>query len=83
MPIYQYACESCGLNKNFQHAYDEKLKVCPACGATEGFKKVLSNFNMSKKVETKNRVGDLTKEYIEENRKILEDHKKELRKEKV
>ena len=83
MPIYEYACGNCNLRKSFQHSYDEKIESCPACGAIEEFKKVLSTFKTKTQSKSSSKVGDLTKEYIEENRKILEDQKKELRKDKV
>lgn len=83
MPIYEYACGNCDLKKSFQHSYDERIEVCPACGEVKEFKKVLSSFKTKAQPKSSSRIGDLTKEYIEENRKILEDHKKELRKDKV
>jgi len=82
MPIYDYACEDCDHEEAINHSFDEKIKFCPSCGSGE-FKKLLSKFNTSSKPNPKNvAVGDLTKEYIEENRKVLEDQKKELRKSK-
>tara|TARA_Y100000592_G_C5482395_1_gene326493 strand:- start:28598 stop:28852 length:255 start_codon:yes stop_codon:yes gene_type:complete len=84
MPIYDYVCDSCGLSKSFHHSFDEKIEVCPSCGAVEEFRKVLSGFNTSSKPSLKtNKVGNLTKEYIEENRKVLEDQKKQLRKDRI
>tara|TARA_E500000318_G_scaffold101784_1_gene105560 strand:+ start:1287 stop:1541 length:255 start_codon:yes stop_codon:yes gene_type:complete len=83
MPIYDYVCTKCDLKKSFRHSYDEKIECCPSCGAVKEFKKVLTSFNTTSKTDPKDKkIGDLTKEYIEENRKILEDHKKDLRKEK-
>jgi putative FmdB family regulatory protein len=84
MPIYDYVCDSCGLQKSFQHSYEEKIETCPSCGASKEFKKVLTSFRTSNKHNSKDKkIGDLTKQYIEENRKVLEDQKKELRKEKT
>lgn len=80
MPIYDYECDNCGLKKSFQHPYDEKLEECPSCGAVEEFRKVLSTFNTQSQIRNSSKVGSLTKQYIEENRKILEDQKREIRK---
>ena len=44
----------------------------------------LNNFlTVSKNSSDNKKVGSLTKEYIEENRKVLEDQKRELRKNKL
>lgn len=42
MPIYEYLCGSCGVQKDvMQKISDAPLTVCPACGA-EAFAKQLS-----------------------------------------
>ncbi|HLI51406.1 MAG TPA: FmdB family zinc ribbon protein [Thermomicrobiaceae bacterium] len=35
MPLYEYACESCGHRFEIrQHFSDEPVTICPECGAT-------------------------------------------------
>ena len=42
MPIYEYRCSACGLQKEFiQKMSDAPLKTCPECGR-ETFNKLLS-----------------------------------------
>lgn len=42
MPIYEYRCESCGLEKEYlQKLSDEPIKVCPQC-RKETFVKLIS-----------------------------------------
>lgn len=42
MPIYEYRCDDCGLEKEFlQKMSDAPIATCPACGAAN-FKKLLS-----------------------------------------
>jgi len=42
MPIYEYRCTDCGLQKEFlQRISDAPIAACPACGSN-GFSKMLS-----------------------------------------
>ena len=42
MPIYEYRCDGCGLQKEFlQKMSDAPIAACPSCGQTN-FKKMLS-----------------------------------------
>tara|TARA_R100001129_G_scaffold83460_2_gene56757 strand:- start:4 stop:213 length:210 start_codon:yes stop_codon:yes gene_type:complete len=65
------------------HGINEVLVDCPKCNATQSMEKLLSTpIIMKNDIEiNKNKVGELTKEYIEENRRILEQQKIEARKE--
>ena len=41
MPIYEYACESCGFGKDvLQKLSDEPLKVCPECNEDSFVKRI-------------------------------------------
>lgn len=41
MPIYEYVCHACGLEKeHLQKLSDAPIAHCPACGSTEYIKKV-------------------------------------------
>ena len=79
MPIYEYACKDCNHEESMNHSFDEKIDICPSCGSGE-FKKLISSFLTAFKNKSQNKkVGNLTNEYIEDNRKILEDQKKEMK----
>jgi putative FmdB family regulatory protein len=42
MPIYEYRCTDCGLQREFlQKIADAPIAACPACGSS-GFSKMLS-----------------------------------------
>lgn len=41
MPIYEYACHACGLEKEYlQKMSDAPITKCPSCGSTDYVKKV-------------------------------------------
>ena len=82
MPRYNYMCTECTLIYTVFHNINESLVDCRECGAIQSMQKLLSTPNIVKK-QNKNeiKIGDLTKEYIEENRKILENQKKEAKNE--
>ncbi|MGB8857223.1 MAG: zinc ribbon domain-containing protein [Burkholderiales bacterium] len=43
MPIYEYRCSSCGMQKEFlQKMSDDLLTDCPSCGAQGTLNKMLS-----------------------------------------
>jgi putative FmdB family regulatory protein len=80
MPRYKYMCTECTLIYTVFHNINEVFVDCQECGALQSMQKLLSTPNIIKKQEQeKIKIGDLTKEYIEENRKILEKQKKEAR----
>ncbi len=83
MPRYRYMCNECTLTFTLIHGINEVLVDCPKCNATQSMEKLLSTpIIMKNDIEiNKNKVGELTKEYIEENRRILEQQKIEARKE--
>ena len=74
-------CDECTLTFTVLHGLDETLVDCCECGAPESMRKLLSTPIMIKDdiVIKKNKVGELTKEYIEANRKILKEQKKEVK----
>tara|TARA_B100001250_G_scaffold400047_1_gene410139 strand:- start:544 stop:807 length:264 start_codon:yes stop_codon:yes gene_type:complete len=82
MPRYQYECSNCQFTKTYFHGFDETIEVCEEC-QKKTMKKVFTNkfFTFSKGNKKTDKVGNLTKKYIEENRKILEDEKKEAKEE--
>jgi putative FmdB family regulatory protein len=77
MPRYTYICNECESVLNVIHLMKEKLQECSECGS-EDVKKIPSQ--MAAKIRRETKVGDAVKEGIRENTKILEELKKESRK---
>lgn len=78
MPRYQYECTQCEVVTTALHSYKETLTDCKHCKSEGTLKKVLSVpyygvKNLSKKDP---HVGDVTNEYIDANKEVLEDLKK-------
>ena len=78
MPRYSYECENCNNVINVIHLIDEEYTDCIECKSENTMKKLLSTPIIIKKKQNKNnnKIGELTKEYIELNRKILNSEKK-------
>tara|TARA_R100000008_G_C3528447_1_gene137900 strand:+ start:288 stop:536 length:249 start_codon:yes stop_codon:yes gene_type:complete len=76
-------CEECTLTFTLIHSINEVLVDCQECGASQSMRKLLSTPMIIKDdIEIKqNKVGELTKEYIEKNRKILQQQRKKAKKE--
>jgi len=56
----------------------ERCEECPTCGF-EDVIRIPTNFtNLSKPLEKNKKVGDTTKEFIEDAKHELQQHKKEL-----
>ena len=75
MPRYRYLCAACNTERTITHLFAEIIEDCELCGEKECMTKLLSKplYRDPKKnsnIDTK-KVGDLTKEYIEQNREIL------------
>mgnify|MGYP001328020293 CR=1 FL=1 len=81
MPRYKYGCTACGFTKIYFHGVNDVVEECEKC-AQKTMKKILSNtfsIKRGKKTSTKSQVGEVTKQHIEDNRKILEDQIKEIK----
>tara|TARA_Y100000310_G_scaffold333108_1_gene409981 strand:+ start:519 stop:785 length:267 start_codon:yes stop_codon:yes gene_type:complete len=81
MPRYRYECSNCGVEIIVFHGLEETFSDCEKCEQPNTMKKLLSRpLTLKKPTTTSNKkIGDLTKEYIEENRKVLEQQKKEAK----
>lgn len=80
MPIFAYQCESCDETTKVMHLIGEDPSVCPKCESIDTLIKLLNKpFVTKNKGVTSPQTGELTKKYIEENRKILEQQKKEVK----
>jgi putative FmdB family regulatory protein len=78
MPRYVYFCEDCQDNFIVFHGINENQIECTMCNS-EAIKKMLTkpiHFTKKKNEST----GKLTKKYIEDNKEILKDLKKESQK---
>ena len=84
MPRYRYRCNACDNERVIFHGFDETPSLnCSNCLSEKTLQKVVGNlyFKTKENTNTGQAVGQLTKQYIEENRKILEEEKKKLRNE--
>tara|TARA_R110001583_G_scaffold132135_7_gene284007 strand:+ start:1088 stop:1360 length:273 start_codon:yes stop_codon:yes gene_type:complete len=85
MPRYNYECTFCGHWAIYMHSSDERIEICEKCEKKTMIKLLSKPFIRTKKdpnsSQNVQQVGELTKEYIEENKKILETEKKEAKKE--
>lgn len=77
MPRYRYMCDECTLTFTVLHGINEVLVKCQECGAEQSMRKLLSTPIIIKDdiAIKENKIGELTKEYIEANREILEQEK--------
>ena len=82
MPRYRYECNSCGDLVIVFHGFEETFSDCEKCEQKGTMQKLLSiPITIKKEIDNifTKKIGDLTKEYIEENRKILAQQKKEAK----
>ena len=80
MPIYKYECTACNKISKFMHASTDIMLHCKKCGTENSLVKQLAKPFVNKGNKTSNKdseVGEITKKFIEENRKVLEEQKKE------
>lgn len=83
MPRYRYQCSACKTTQTLFHIINKKITECPLCGISNKMKKLLTTPTIVvDNDDTLNKTaGELTKEYIEANRKILKQQKEEAKKE--
>ena len=78
MPKYCYKCKECDFEFETRHGITEKLHDCDNCNNTDSLYRIpqltqiIKSPNLGKK-----KPGSLVKEYIEENKKILNDERKQ------
>jgi len=80
MPKYRYYCKNCDTEFFVYHGMSDSQTQCVGCFA-EDIEKLITSPSFKKVVVKKEKVGDLTKQHIEENRKILEEEKRKIREE--
>jgi len=78
MPIYSYQCDSCFEEWTARHEMSETVEECVQCASDKVVR--IPSFVSSdpKPTGVKTRVGDLTKEFIENSRKDLKTQKSDL-----
>jgi putative FmdB family regulatory protein len=82
MPRYQYECSNCGFVKTYFHGIGDVIDTCEKC-EEKTMQKVFTNkfFTFNKKSQKSEKIGTLTKKYIEENKEILENEKQKAKEE--
>ena len=84
MPRYRYICKICKDEQIIFHLFDEELdKQCKKCGLSNCMEKMITtplHFKTNNEISDKP-VGEITKEYIEKNREILEQEKQKAKEE--
>ncbi len=82
MPKYSYQCTLCDHIFSVYHSMGEDLSNCPECKSENSLKKDVSRVYIRKdfvRSDTNKKVGELTREAIEENREILKSQKEILK----
>lgn len=83
MPAYNYKCEYCSKEWTEYHGFNEEPTKCPFC-EQENIKRVynyVSTINRLEEVmEHKRKTGVKTREFIEQARQDLKEHKAEQKK---
>ena len=77
MPKYYYHCHICHSDFFVHHMMSERQEICTECGLSEISKLLTKPLYFDKKIK-KIATGQVTKKYIDDNKKILEDMKKEV-----
>ena len=77
MPKYCYKCPECEREMEVRHGMTERLEECKLCEYQGVLTRIPQLTNILKKQEQGQRsTGSLVKEYIEENKKILQEERK-------
>ena len=79
MPRYVYNCESCGGYFKIWHGMKETQESCEICSQNTKLIRVPQIPSIKKEQIEDIKTGDLVKDYIKENQKLLKDMKKEAR----
>ncbi len=76
MPAYLYECEKCEYRFETFHSMNEELHNCEKCSSLETLRKIPQLLTSYTKQKTDRQVaGERVEKAIEDNRKILLDHK--------
>ena len=78
MPRYVYKCSYCDGEMEVRHEMSERLTDCKVCDNEGVLSRIPQLTNIVRKQEQGDKkTGSLVKEYIEENKRILKEERKE------
>ena len=78
MPKYCYKCSECESEIEVRHGMTERLTDCKVCDNQEVLTRIPQLTNIVRKQEQGERkTGSLVKDYIQQNKEILKEQKKE------
>ena len=76
MPRYRYKCDNCGVEAMVYHLIHETVDECLACRQRQTMVKQLTTPQYKTKIEQQSqKIGDITEEFIDLNREILNQEK--------
>ena len=74
MPRYVYKCSECEQLSTIFHLISEIVEECPACLKKDTLSKQLTTpLYKNKNEQQTQKIGQLTKEFIEKNKEILDE----------
>jgi|TARA_Y100000310_G_C20363016_1_gene659872 putative FmdB family regulatory protein len=79
MPRYAYSCSACNIEYLTRHASNDILEVCEKCGISGTLTKLLTKPISGFKKRSVSKIGEVTKDFIEDARKELKEQRKELK----
>ena len=79
MPRYIYRCDSCAGHFQTRHGMSETQEECIICMEKGNLTRVPQIPFLATQEESNSKVGDTTKNFIEQNRELLDTMKKEAR----
>ena len=80
MPRYVYRCDSCEQHFQVRHGMSDKQESCVLCENAGELTRVPQMPSIKKEsLPEKKKAGNITKDYIEDNRELLSEMKKEAR----
>ena len=82
MPRYAYRCDACNIEYLTMHASGDTMEVCEKCSISGMLTKLLTKPSYDFKKEGVQKVGQLTKDFIEESRQELKKQRKDLDKQR-
>ena len=79
MPKYVYSCANCDGCFQTWHGMKETQESCQLCNESDCLVRI-PQLNNRKIISTDQKVGDVTQEFIQDNKQLLSEMKEEARK---